>query len=166
MDLLVVGGSGFLGREVAHQAVRAGYQVTATFHSRASTLDAGVIWRRLDITARDEVAALVADVRPGVIINAAANREDWRTTADGAMHVAVAAAEHGAQLVHVSSDAVFSGLAVRYDESAVPDPTTPYGAAKAASETAIKAVLPSASSRGPRTSSAMRNRDTWRTCTR
>jgi dTDP-4-dehydrorhamnose reductase len=39
---------------------------------------------------------------------------------------------------------VFSGTAIRYDETSVPDPTTPYGAAKAAAETAIKAISPTA----------------------
>jgi dTDP-4-dehydrorhamnose reductase len=58
------------------------------------------------------------------------------------MHVALAAAVVGARLVHVSSDAVFSGTTVRYDETHVPDPTTPYGAAKAADEMAIKGITP------------------------
>jgi dTDP-4-dehydrorhamnose reductase len=39
--------------------------------------------------------------------------------------------------VHVSSDVVFSGSAPRYGEAAPPDPVTPYGAAKAAAETAV-----------------------------
>ena len=60
------------------------------------------------------------------------------------MHVALAAAMVGARLVHVSSDAVFSGTTARYDETHVPDPTTPYGAANAAAETAIKGITPTA----------------------
>jgi dTDP-4-dehydrorhamnose reductase len=44
----------------------------------------------------------------------------------------------------VSSDAVFSGASVRYNENCVPDPTTPYGAAKAAAETAVKGITPTA----------------------
>jgi len=46
--------------------------------------------------------------------------------------------------VHVSSDAVFSGEAVHYDETAGPDPTTPYGAAKGAAEVAVAALDPAA----------------------
>ena len=46
--------------------------------------------------------------------------------------------------MHVSSDAVFSGAAPSYDETAQPDPITPYGAAKAAAETAIKGIAPGA----------------------
>jgi len=78
------------------------------------------------------------------VIHTAAGRGDWRVIADGAAHVAVASAALGSRLVHVSSDAVFSGREVEYDESAPPDPLYRYGAAKAAAETAIAAVDPAA----------------------
>jgi dTDP-4-dehydrorhamnose reductase len=78
-----------------------------------------------------------------VIVNAASRQADWATTAEGGMHVDLAAAMVGARLVHMSSDAVFSGTTARYDETHVPAPTTPYGGAKAA-ETAIKGITPTA----------------------
>lgn len=78
--------------------------------------------------------------KPDVVVNAAFQQADWESTADGAAHLAVAIAEKGVRLVHVSSDAVFSGNKVHYGETAVPDPITPYGAAKAAAETAVKAI--------------------------
>jgi dTDP-4-dehydrorhamnose reductase len=55
--------------------------------------------------------ALACRARPDAVINAAYRQSDWATTADGAAHVALAAAAAGARLVHVSSDAVFSGTA-------------------------------------------------------
>jgi dTDP-4-dehydrorhamnose reductase len=135
--LLVVGGSGLLGREVVRQARHAGHHVTGTSHSQQEGPDG----RRLDIRSRGEVGALVAELRPEVIVNAAYRQADWATTADGGMHVAAAAAASGALLVHVSSDAVFSGQADRYDEAATPDPVTPYGAAKAAAEVAVRGLV-------------------------
>ena len=143
VDLLVIGGSGFLGLRITRQAQLAGHNVIATFHASVPPT-AGADWRRLDIRRRDDVTALALDTRPAVIINAAYRQSDWETTADGATHVALAAAATGARLVHVSSDAVFSGAAPSYDETRQPDPITPYGAAKAAAETAVKGITPTA----------------------
>ncbi len=76
------------------------------------------------------------------MVNASSGQSDWAVTADGAVRVALAAVEQGCRLLHVSSDAVFSGARVRYDESCLPDPLTPYGAAKAAAETAVRLLVP------------------------
>ncbi|MYT29651.1 MULTISPECIES: sugar nucleotide-binding protein [unclassified Streptomyces] len=143
MNILIVGGSGFLGRELAHQAQTTGHTVTATFATRAGAI-AGIRWLPMDLRQSREIAPVLSGSRPDVVINAAYRKADWATTADGAIRLATAATEYGARLVHVSSDAVFSGADVRYDESAMPDPVTPYGAAKAAAETAIRLIAPAA----------------------
>ena len=144
MNVLVVGGSGFLGLRITRQAQLAGHRVTATSHRRVPPPAVGVDWHRLDIRCRDEVTALARLARPDAVINAAYQQSDWATTADGGAHVALAAAAAGSRLVHVSSDVVFSGAAPRYDETSPPDPVTPYGAAKAAAETAVRAIAPDA----------------------
>lgn len=143
MKILIVGGSGFLGREVVRQATAAGHAVAATFATRAGDL-AGVHWLPMDLRRAGEIEAVVGDVRPDGVVNAAYRKGDWGATADGAVRMAVAVSGLGSRLVHVSSDAVFSGSDVRYDESAMPDPITPYGAAKAAAETAIRVLAPAA----------------------
>jgi dTDP-4-dehydrorhamnose reductase len=48
----------------------------------------------------------------------------------------------GARLVHVSSDVVHGGRPEPYDDAEPPTPITPYGAAKAAGETAVRALDP------------------------
>lgn len=140
MVILVVGGSGFLGREVVRRAKAAGHGVAASYLTRPCDVN-GVAEFRTDIRDRDQIVALAAAVNPEVIINAAYQQADWASTADGAAHVAIAAASVSARLIHVSSDAVFSGDAIDYAETANPDPTTPYGAAKAAAETAVTAIV-------------------------
>jgi dTDP-4-dehydrorhamnose reductase len=139
----VIGGSGLLGMRITRQARLAGHSVIATFHASVPPAT-DVDWRRLDIRRRDDVTALARRARPDAVINAAYRQSDWETTADGGMHVALAAAAAGARLVHVSSDAVFSGTASTYDETDQPDPVTPYGAAKATAETAVKGIAPAA----------------------
>jgi dTDP-4-dehydrorhamnose reductase len=98
----------------------------------------------MDLRRNEEITSALRETQPDVVINAAYRKADWATTADGAICLAMAATQHGSRLVHVSSDAVFSGADVRYDESATPDPISPYGAAKAAAETAIRLFAPTA----------------------
>jgi dTDP-4-dehydrorhamnose reductase len=141
--ILIVGGSGYLGGELARQAVRDGHDVVATYLGRAGR-GREVQWQRLDIRCADQARAVVSAARPDVVLNAAYRYDDWRATADGAAIIAHAAARIGSHLVHVSSDAVFSGVARSYDETAAPDPVMPYGAAKAAAETAVTAIDPAA----------------------
>ncbi|GHJ55272.1 dTDP-4-dehydrorhamnose reductase [Nonomuraea sp. TT08I-71] len=143
MNLLVVGASGFLGAEVCRQAVAAGHRVVGTYHSAAVAVP-GVAPRRLDVTDRAAVRALLAGVRPDAVVATPYRYDDWVVTADGAAHVAVAAAEVGARLVHLSSDALHAGRPTPYLDDDVPTPVHPYGAAKAAAETAVRAVDPGA----------------------
>jgi len=132
--LLVTGAAGFLGSEVLRLAE---HEVVPTYHTKP--VPDGV---RMDVLRRDEVEDVLRKVRPDGIIHTAYRQLDWETTADGAANLAFAA--RGARLVFVSSDVVFGGRAQAYDEDDAPCPVTPYGAAKAAAETAIRAIDPSA----------------------
>ena len=160
-SILITGGTGYLGSHLVAAAAATGWRVTATYHSTGPTAGNGPVrWQRLDVTDRAAVVALVDRVRPEVLVNAATGRwrsgpgavqdRDWAVTADGAANVAAAAGLRSAggpgrpRLGHVSSDAVLSGTAAPYDESARPDPVNRYGAAKAAAETAVRAIAPTA----------------------
>ncbi|MGR6917338.1 SDR family oxidoreductase [[Actinomadura] parvosata] len=190
MRVLIVGGSGFLGGELVRRCAADGHEVGATYLTRPGSAPAA--WLRLDVRDRPAVTAALDDFRPDVTINAAYRQASWSITADGAAHVAAGVARAGGRLVHVSSDAIFSGVSPSassgaaagtspsassavasgtssgassavvsgtssgvscgafsgagwsYDETCPPDPITPYGAAKAAAETAVRAVLPAA----------------------
>ncbi|MFU8874163.1 SDR family oxidoreductase [Micromonospora sp. SL4-19] len=143
MTLLVVGASGFLGAEVCRQAVAAGTRVVGTYHS-AGVAVPGVEPRRLDVTDRAAVRALLTQVRPDAVVATPYRYDDWAVTADGAANIAVAAAEVGARLVHLSSDALHGGRPTPYLDDDVPSPIHAYGAAKAAAETAVRAIDPGA----------------------
>ncbi|MEU9624557.1 SDR family oxidoreductase [Streptomyces sp. NPDC088251] len=143
MTVLIIGGSGFLGAELVRRATAAGWDTAATFHSRPAGFP-GVAWHQLDLCNSKRIEEVLAEVSPSAVINTASSRADWAVTAEGPIRVAMAAAKLGFRLVHVSSDAVFSGKDVRYDETCLPDPVTPYGAAKAAAETAVRLLAPGA----------------------
>lgn len=121
---------------MARQAAAAGHAVVGT----ATTADAG--WVPVDVSDRAAVHALMSAVRPKLVVNTVWG--DWRVSADGAANVAAEAARAGARLVHVSTDAVFAGRPTPYVEADPPAPVTLYGAGKAAAETAVAAIDPSA----------------------
>jgi dTDP-4-dehydrorhamnose reductase len=140
MRLLVTGAAGMLGTDVV--AAAAGHDLIAL--ARAD----------LDITDSDAVRAAVRDVRPDAVINCAAwtnvdaaESEEAAATlinGDGAGHVAAAAAEAGAHVVHVSTDYVFPGDATKpYREDAPTGPIGAYGRSKLAGELAVENAAPS-----------------------
>lgn len=135
--MLVTGATGLLGRQLlrsaAEQAIE--HDVVPAYHSER--VPGGV---QLDIRRRDQVRDVIRSVRPDGIIHTAYRQDDWATTALGAVNVALAAED--ARLVFVSSDAVFGPRKTAYHEHERPCPITPYGAAKAAAETAINAIKP------------------------
>ncbi|UNZ18195.1 sugar nucleotide-binding protein [Streptomyces sp. 891-h] len=144
MTILIVGGSGFLGTELVRQARSAGHTAVATYSTEPGAASP-TAWCPLDLRDAGSLDATMAEVNPRIVINASSGRADWAVTAEGPLQLAMVAAKHGSRMVHVSSDAVFSGTGrVHYDESCLPDPVTPYGAAKAAAETGVLAVHPKA----------------------
>lgn len=143
--LLITGASGTLGRCLTLLALEAGWTVTGTYHTRRLSLP--INWQPLELADRAAVLALAERVQPAAIVHTAfvqTGSAMWATTADGAASVALGATRVGARLVHLSSDSVFDGDAGVYREAALPSPITPYGAAKAAAETAISPIAPAA----------------------
>ena len=141
MRLLVTGAAGMLGTDVV--AAAAAHEVIAL--ARAD----------LDITDADAVRAALRDTQPAAVINCAAwtdvdgaESEEAAATlinGDGAGHVAAAAAEVGAHVVHVSTDYVFPGDATApYREDAPTGPIGAYGRSKLAGELAVENAAPSA----------------------
>jgi dTDP-4-dehydrorhamnose reductase len=135
MRLLVTGAAGMLGRDVVAAAGDAGHEVAAL--ARAE----------LDITDAAGVRAAIEATRPDAIINCAAYTDVDGAEADEPSATAVNGAgagnlaQHGAHLVHVSTDYVFDGEATApYDETAQTAPRSAYGRSKLAGEHAIQAA--------------------------
>jgi dTDP-4-dehydrorhamnose reductase len=145
--LLITGAGGQLGSDLLEAAAAAG--IPATGHASAA----------LDITDRAAVERAVSNVVHGadrpVVINAAAYtavdaaetdaERAFAVNESGARNLAEAAVEHGARMIHVSTDYVFPGDAQHPYQ--VDDPTGPknvYGASKLAGEQAVLTAHPAA----------------------
>lgn len=153
--LLITGGSGYLGREIALRAVGSSprRRVYATFLSHPLQLP-GVMTCALDLRDERAVIDLVARLQPGVIIHTAAIMgadgllpadrpgEAWSLNVEGSAYLAASAARLGARLIHLSTDVIFDGEHAPYDESSVPQPRHRYGASKLAAEGAVAAACP------------------------
>ena len=141
MKLLITGAAGMLGSDVQAAAAAAGHELVAL--SRAE----------LDVSDRDAVMAAVAGARPDALINCAAYTKVDAAESDPDAAAAVnatapgllaeAAAEHGAWLVHVSTDYVFDGTKTSpYVESDPTGPRSIYGSTKLLGERAIAIAAP------------------------
>jgi dTDP-4-dehydrorhamnose reductase len=137
--LLVTGASGYVGRELASRAARAGWDVVGTSYSSG----VGV---RLDVRDAAAVERLLREARPDAVVHTAYlqdGHDAWPVTVDGAAHVARAAA--AIRLVHMSTDVVFDGRkGAPYVEEDEPSPVTDYGRAKAEAELRVAASHPEA----------------------
>ncbi len=142
MKALITGSGGQVGRALLACAP-AGVQALGVSHPD------------LDITDGEAVAARLQTLRPDVIINAAAytavdRAEDepqiaHAVNAAGPAHLAAAAREIGARLIHISTDFVFDGQSSRpYAPDAPPHPVSVYGRSKLAGEEAVLAADPRA----------------------
>jgi dTDP-4-dehydrorhamnose reductase len=139
MKILVTGAAGQLGACLPEAL--AGHEVVALARDR------------LDIANLTQVRLAVQSHRPHAVVNAAAyNRVDeaesdpdaaFRGNALGPRNLALATADAGIALVHVSTDYVFDGTATRpYHEYDATGPRSTYGASKLAGESAVRELNP------------------------
>ena len=132
MKVLVTGAGGQLGRELQSTCPN---EIDLTAANRAD----------LDLTHEDQIRRVLGEIRPDLIVNAAAytavdqaesDREGaFAVNALGARDLARRAREVGARLIHFSTDFVFDGRrSVPYQPDSATDPQSVYGASKLAGE--------------------------------
>jgi len=134
--LLITGGSSYLGQHLVPLAIEKHTVCYTCFQHAPLRLMGG---EQLDVRQETAVTRLVTTFQPDVIIHTVgSNRYDMAAVIQqGTQHVAQAAAQVGARLIHISTDAIFDGQSPPYDEHARPSPVTAYGRAKAAAEAIV-----------------------------
>jgi len=150
--LLITGGSGLLALNWAC-ALRDTWDVTLATHQHSVDL-VGV---RVSPMTLDDPALLRAQfekISPDLVVHTAGLTSvdkcelfpalAHQANIEIARNVAQAAAMHGAALVHISTDHLFSGRQSLCTEAAQPEPVNHYGRTKAHAETIVMQVNPAA----------------------
>ena len=141
--ILVVGANGMLGHE-AIRVLAPDFEVWGACRHPEQLPDLGVPAERilggLDATERQSAYDVLERVRPDLVINGVGlvkQRPEGQSPIPAILlnslwpHVlAQACAEHGARMVHVSTDCVFSGSRGMYTEDDLPDAQDVYGRTK------------------------------------
>jgi dTDP-4-dehydrorhamnose reductase len=107
----------------------------------------------MDVTNRASIDESLSNIRPDIVVNAAAytavdkaesdQAAAYAANATGAGNVAASAAASGIPVIHVSTDYVFSGEKTSpYVETDEVDPQSVYGASKLHGERAVAAANP------------------------
>jgi dTDP-4-dehydrorhamnose reductase len=138
MNILITGGNGQLGKDCEN--------IFSQSHSVTS-----VDIEDIDITDFDRLNTAIATIGPDVIINCAAftnvdacetqTEAAWAVNVTGPENLSICASNHGALIIHISSDYVFDGKKEPPDTYEETDPVGPlsyYGKTKLEGENAVK----------------------------
>ncbi len=149
--IMVFGANGLLGQKLV-VALLERYEVTGVGRKEKSAIDFhGYQYRRCDIVDRVQTRSLIREIKPEVIVNAAAytdvdgcedHKEDcWNINVKGVENIIQAAKSIEAWFIHISTDYLFDGKnGVLYAEDAKPNPLSYYGRSKFAGENAVIAA--------------------------
>jgi len=149
MKILITGAKGQLGTQLTEILKAGTTELGAISESFIGADVFGYSSKDLDVSDLSAVRAVVAGIKPDLIINSAAytnvdgcetdRDRAFRVNALGARNLAIAAEETDARLVHISTDYVFSGTGSEpFAEYDLTDPQSIYGKSKLAGEENVK----------------------------
>jgi dTDP-4-dehydrorhamnose reductase len=148
MRILVTGSNGLLGQKLVELISTRNEHLIATAKSKlVIDLPRGE-FHPLDITNRSEVAKVIQEAKPDVVINTAAmtqvdqceTEQDkcWLNNVTAVENLVHACEQTKTHLVQVSTDFIFDGTNGPLDETAKPNPISFYGKSKLAAEVAVQ----------------------------
>ena len=139
--MVITGAGGQVGRVLADQAARRGYDVSALHHADLDITDPAAVARHV------AGADLVVNCAAFTNVDACESEPEAARAinATGPGIIAAACADAGARLIHISTDYVFTGdRTTPYEVDDTVGPVSVYGRTKLDGETAVLAALPAA----------------------
>jgi len=152
MKLFITGISGLLGLNIALQ-VRERYEVSGCYVTHPVALD-GMRALKLDLTSPEETEIAVRRIQPDLVIHTAGLTSvetceadpslAYRLNVEATHHIAKAASDLGARLVHISTDHLFDGASPWTMEGDTPHPLNVYAETKLQAEEVACQLCPDA----------------------
>lgn len=148
-SILVTGANGLLGQKIVNQLKnRPDIVLIATSKGENRRLVQDFNYESLDITSEKEVAEIMKQYKPNVVINTAAMTnvdacednqvECWDINVNAVEYLLKESVKYNSHFVHLSTDFVFDGENGPYIESDEPNPLSYYAKSKLASEELIQ----------------------------
>jgi len=149
--ILIFGGSGFVGSNVAFIAKKMGHTIYVADKTQKEKLS-DFRFVSCDITNLESIGPLLSKIMPDIVINTAAiadidyaekeNKITMRINFESAVEIARICSLYQIKYVFFSSDAVFEGNKNDYFETDIPCPVNFYGQTKALAEKGISLINP------------------------
>ena len=147
--MLVIGGSSLLGYKLLSNTNN--FELYASYNKNLINLK-NIETLKIDIT-NEKNCEKILNLKPDIIINTAAitnvdycekfEKNAFDVNVTGTKNIAKIAEKLGSKLIHISTDAVFSGNKKFYTEEDRPNPISVYGKTKLESENIISKVTDS-----------------------
>jgi dTDP-4-dehydrorhamnose reductase len=156
MKILILGGDGMLGHQLFLR-LREGFETRVTLrqdfpaYRHLGCFSPEEVYTGIDVRVTDRLLAVLADFRPEYVVNAVGM---VKQRPEGHEHIAnlevnallphrlgLACRAIDANLIHISTDCVFSGRRGNYTEADQPDPVDVYGYSKLLGEVSGPGVL-------------------------
>ena len=142
MRILLTGANGLVGQKLKESiSCSKDMELIATSRSlEVNPLEYNYTFELLDITKPEQISGIFSKYNPNVLINAAAEANVnfceknkipcWKTNVEAVMNLVKYCNLYHTHLVHISTDFVFDGRKISYEEDDTPSPLNYYGITK------------------------------------
>lgn len=145
MKILITGASGLLGKALLETKPEEHIELVLTWHSNINSVTNSLeTWHKLDIRNEADVNQAFETIKPDMVIHCAAigsvdfaekhYGEVSNTNYFGTQYIVNACNDYDVKMVHISTNAVFSGKEPPYNENSVRNPINAYGIIKLQAE--------------------------------